>query len=95
MPRPRGAHLGRPLGGLVGHALQPRFLAGRGGRGVPVVALRRAAKQLLPPPPNTPVRSCACRLGAPGTWQLREVGPSFLPFHREENCSPGWLCRSV
>lgn len=48
-----------------------------------------------PPPTETPVSSRARRLGVPGTWQLHEVGPSFLPFRRGGHCSPGWLSPPV
>lgn len=88
MPGPRAANLERSPGGLPGHVLQSRYPAGRGGRGVPVVAQRRKAMAVPSPAPQD--RFPLPRPLPAGTWhwQLREVSPSFLPFLRGENCSP-------
>lgn len=58
---------------------------GRGGGGQE--AKRNGSSFLHPPRPCSPPAPALPR--APGMWQLREVGPSFLPFHRGEKLQSG------
>lgn len=78
MPGPRAANLERSPGGLPGHVLQSRYPAGRGGRGVLVVAQRRKAMAVPSPAPQD--RFPLPRPLPEGAWHVANPrGESFIP----------------
>lgn len=77
-PGLRVANLGSSLGGLPGHMLQPRSQGGCEGRGMPVVAHRRAA--MVTPSPAAQDLGSPLRLPPVGPWHVATPqGRFFIP----------------